>query len=298
MIAQQCKILDSTLEDVMSWLVRQSKQWLLIIDNADDAKIDYSKYFPPCNHGNVIITTRIPELEEDYESVGHASLDLLQTPDARDLLFKSAGISKIHHMEQQSVANKVLDLLGKHTLAITQAGAVVRSMKAHSLDVYPPIFEKQRKRLLQSSSKQRVSRYGNVYATFEVSVDYLAQMSEQEDLDALQLLQILPYLHSGISERLFEEAAIHAANIQETGEVASHKNLYLPLTCEHAKRLPEWMLRADRVNVDEIHSSRGRRACLRLASLSLITIREHAVFLQFSLHPLVNAWVSKLISCS
>lgn len=330
-IAGQCNAAEDNIAGVKAWLAQQKEDWLLVIDNADDSKTDYSQFFPPCDHGNIILTTRDSDLGDIHQSAGHVCLDSLGTNDARHLLLISAGIPKIRHEEQTPAADKILQALNRHTLAITQAGALIRSMKAQSLEVYLSLFEKQRKMTLEFPLVQNRPRYGNIFTTFEVSAVQLDESIEQEDKDALQLLQVLPFMNpAGIKEQIFEEALITATSLLERVDdkeeeeeeyhngydEESDKETYeddyeqseegdndgiiedVPiwqLSNSHANYLPSWLWR-DRTNSDAPYFSRRRRACLRLASLSLITLHDTGDFLQFSLHPLIHAWARERLS--
>ncbi|KIK57553.1 hypothetical protein GYMLUDRAFT_46125 [Collybiopsis luxurians FD-317 M1] len=50
------------VEDVKNFLVRSHQNWLCIFDNADE--ISLKSYIPICNHGNVIVTSRLKESEQ------------------------------------------------------------------------------------------------------------------------------------------------------------------------------------------------------------------------------------------
>ncbi|KAJ7328270.1 P-loop containing nucleoside triphosphate hydrolase protein, partial [Mycena albidolilacea] len=47
----------------LQWLRCKHGNWLLFFDNADDPRIDLNSYFPLCNHGNILITSRNPGLQ-------------------------------------------------------------------------------------------------------------------------------------------------------------------------------------------------------------------------------------------
>ncbi|KAJ7480578.1 hypothetical protein FB451DRAFT_1031029, partial [Mycena latifolia] len=81
-IAVMNKIGD-TAQDALDWLRSKQKEWLLFFDNADDPKIDLHKFFPRCKHGNILITSRNPQLR-GYRSHSHVS-DMEET-DAVELL--------------------------------------------------------------------------------------------------------------------------------------------------------------------------------------------------------------------
>jgi hypothetical protein len=85
---------------------------MLLFDNADDPSIDLFHFFPRCTHGNIIITSRNPQLAahgpRSYSRVG----DMDET-DAIDLLLLSAVKEKnIVTKERASEIVKVYYLHG------------------------------------------------------------------------------------------------------------------------------------------------------------------------------------------
>ncbi|KAG9073987.1 hypothetical protein FS749_014503, partial [Ceratobasidium sp. UAMH 11750] len=78
-----------TIEDAFYWLKANESNWIILYDNADDARLDLRRYFPDCPHGNLLITTRNKNFiayargpRSDYAVSG------LSPEDALDLLFK------------------------------------------------------------------------------------------------------------------------------------------------------------------------------------------------------------------
>ncbi|KAJ7878879.1 hypothetical protein B0H14DRAFT_3776406, partial [Mycena olivaceomarginata] len=63
-----------TSEDGSLWLISQVEEWMLLFDNADDPNINLFPFFPRCTHGNIIITSRNPQLAghgpQSYSKVG------------------------------------------------------------------------------------------------------------------------------------------------------------------------------------------------------------------------------------
>src|ERR1700761_343845 len=84
------KKIGTTAEEARQWLTR-NKDWLLFFDNADDPTINLKDFLPQCNHGNVIITSRNPELR--VHAAGHKSyteVSDMEETEAIDLLLKRA----------------------------------------------------------------------------------------------------------------------------------------------------------------------------------------------------------------
>ena len=164
----------------------------------------------------MLFTTRDPDLADQYETVGHEVFMLLESGEARELLLQTSGILRSQWQSQSVAADTVVSLLGRHTLAIIQAGAYVRSTKTAELSAYPVVFERRKQEVLKSYSKQRTSTYASVHATFEVSAELLRQSQELEDRDALHLLSLLAFInYNGHSEEIFEDAVAYAQSIKE-----------------------------------------------------------------------------------
>jgi hypothetical protein len=60
-IGAEAGISDPTPSKTRQWLSSLQDNWLLLFDNADDPSVNLRDFFPQCNHGNIIITTRNPE---------------------------------------------------------------------------------------------------------------------------------------------------------------------------------------------------------------------------------------------
>ncbi|KAF7333619.1 TPR-like protein [Mycena sanguinolenta] len=74
-------------QDGLMWLARKHEEWLLFLDNADDPTINLNYWFPKCNHGNIIITSRNhgARIHGAYSEVSN-----MEESDAVALLLKSA----------------------------------------------------------------------------------------------------------------------------------------------------------------------------------------------------------------
>jgi hypothetical protein len=82
------KDVGSSSEDALKWLSNTHEDWLLLYDNTDDPKINLNRFLPQCNHGNIITTSRNPELRV-YAGAQSAVSDM--EADAVALLLKSAS---------------------------------------------------------------------------------------------------------------------------------------------------------------------------------------------------------------
>ena len=276
-----------------SWLASKGPsnghRWLLVIDNADSLSIDYSEYMPSGKGGDILLTTRNPECAI-HNTVGSETLHGLELELASNLLLKASFLSESQWEENRTAAMVVVKILGSHTLAIIQAGAYVRK-KLCSLEEYPLIFQKQKKSLLQSHSTAKISTYGNVYKTFEVSAEYLEKSGLPQNLDALNLLHILAFMHNDVPETLFQRAADYATKIQNLEDQKSP----LELSVSHISRLPIYMQQGWSSKLQDHQRWRNARAVLKL--LSLIAVRKGNEADETSMHPLVHEWAKERQDC-
>lgn len=130
-----------------------------------------------------------------------------------------------------------------------------------------------------------LSTYGNVYATFEISAEYLQNSQSQDNIDALELLHILAFLHNnGLSRRMFDFVSNLASNVLETGSTNDQGiRKYIPRLPGYLQR--KWSIPGGR--------TRWRNARSILASLSIVKIEECHGFSEMSLHSLLHAWAKE-----
>ena len=218
--------------------------------------------------------------------MGSETLNDLEPELARELLLRATYTTESLWKEKAEAAMAVVETLGLHTLAIIQAGAFIREDLC-TLEQYPTIFQQQKEQLLKFRSDQAMSTYGNVYATFEVSAEYLQNPNSPEHLDALDFLHTLAFMHnSRISETVFEMASEHVSEIKDAG--TSNNEEVLSLSVGHLARLPGFA-QPGRSNVQD--RLRRRKARATLKSLSLITVHKDDD--SVSVHSLVHVWAKE-----
>src|SRR6188768_2068966 len=93
-------------------------------------------------------------------------------------------------------------------LAVAQAGAFIHCHS--SLHEYRKLYQRERDNLLQNEETQRQDPYSlAVYSTWRLSYDKL-------DESARMFLQVCSCLHhEGISEEMFEKAALSQLNLED-----------------------------------------------------------------------------------
>jgi hypothetical protein len=193
----------------MAWLSGKD-HWLLIIDNADDPKLDISRFFPRGTKGSILITTRNPDFRK-YATAGSSfKVDEMRAEDAVALLLKTAAVENVRDQEEKDAATAVVKVLGYFALAIIQVGAVIRQGLC-SLRGFCELYAKQKKELLESGRAEPCIDYQySVYTTWEISIRMIEAIHETYAKLALELLRLFAFMHfDSIKEEIFEKAYLN-----------------------------------------------------------------------------------------
>ncbi|TGO14839.1 hypothetical protein BTUL_0047g00010 [Botrytis tulipae] len=190
-----------------------------------DTKLDFVKntirtwnfgHIPHSIQGSVLVTTSHKDVDALVKNTA-AAIELLGLPDkeALQLLYQQSGTEENEFNEMNGLS--IVESLGYHALAITQAGAYIKNLK---LDF--PAFESHYSRRREDILKYQIpmNKYTkllsdfeketvlNVFATWELSFDELKAQSKWTDLE--ELLTILAFFDPlDISEELF--SGFHAS---------------------------------------------------------------------------------------
>ncbi|KAL2043537.1 hypothetical protein N7G274_003844 [Stereocaulon virgatum] len=204
-VAKVCG-LEANVDVARGWLSNIPELWALIVDNADDPRLDLSPYFPVGNRGIILITSRNPE-STVHATVGSYELGAMSMDEAVTLMLKTAGVYDLSTQLTRETAKPVVQTLGCLALAITQAGAVIRQGRCR-IDEYRTLYAQRRKELLSQKAIQGGDSYRyTVYTTWEVSRQMIEEISSEAGQYALELLQVFSFLHyEGISEEIFSRA--------------------------------------------------------------------------------------------
>ncbi|KAJ7727565.1 hypothetical protein B0H16DRAFT_1894377 [Mycena metata] len=189
-------------QDALTWLQSKHGDWLLFFDNADNPKMNLNEFFPLCNYGNILITSRNPGLRVYGE---HSPVSNMEETDAATLLLRSAA--KETSEANLQVAAKIVKELYYLPLAIAQAGAFIS--KSEDLDGYLTLYAENHARLLREKPDQSHDQYGwTVYTTWQISFDQLSK-------PAARFLQLCSFLHyTGITEDIFSNASKYSAPVE------------------------------------------------------------------------------------
>ncbi|KAK0224863.1 hypothetical protein EDD85DRAFT_228926 [Armillaria nabsnona] len=199
-----------SVDDVQDFLERMHKDWLIIFDNADDPRVDLSKYIPQCNHGNVIITSRLTEVHQMASPGFHLDFPDLGQSEAVDLLLKHAHEDSDN--DNQQLASVIVDGLGCQALAVATAGAYIASTATCTLSSYLSLFKQKCKQLLNYKMKSLNGYQKTVFNAFQLSFDQLSSPTKL-------FMQICAFFHhTAIPVELFHCAAAFTGNDIQPGE--------------------------------------------------------------------------------
>ena len=281
-IASQLKMPVSTWQNSLQGLANLKHPWMLVLDNADDPKIDYQAYFPPSPAGVVVLTSRNVECQR-YATAGFVALENLPIDEATELLLKAAGVTGEERLLLEDFARAVATLLQSHPQALIQAGAFVKQGHC-TLSEYPSVYVRQRRRLLISRPSQALSRYRDVYTTFEASVEMLQTSWPKSSQDALELLPLLAVCAPNKLPLFLHKAAWEGARGLPAATTDDENDLRL--TKWHVSRLPS-LLQTSSASWD---SFRLMEAVDILEALALVSTDRDDGYTSVSMHPLVHAW--------
>ena len=282
-IAEACDIRDKSFDGARLWLQETPHSWLLVLDNADDPKLDYALYLPAASKGHVLITSRVPETA-DLQTAGMDLYESLSEMTAVELLLKASKIDLNVYSTHCVDARKIVNLLGCHALAIVQAGASI-SQGICGLEEYAEMFQSQRERLLRFHPGMAKSQYGDVYATFEVSATYLQSRSDQPAKDALKLVSFHAFLNfTNFFETTFEEAWLTSRDIPYDLQPGVQPHV-TDLSNWHVRHIPSFMRQEPSGKLDKMSL---RHAQSLLASLSIVVVDLPKRMTR--MHPVTHMW--------
>ncbi|KAJ7142409.1 hypothetical protein C8R44DRAFT_974174 [Mycena epipterygia] len=256
-----------TAEEALLWLARQPTNWLILYNNADNINLNLFQYFPTCTHGNIIITSRNPDLRQLAES--RHKVDRMELEETIDLLLDTAEYDK-EVSENRQIAERLVQKLHCLPLAVTQAGAYIALSRA--LHTYLDQYESAAKRVQLLNQRPTQSEYAwSVYTSWKMSFEKLSPR-------AVTLLQLCSFIHhDDITEEIFKQAASYRPG----PEGPTHDELHDPL-----QFLSEFL---DNLT-SEWDSMKFMALTDELCRYSLIELQATSRTITFSIHPLVHEW--------
>jgi hypothetical protein len=237
---------------------------------------------PEAENGYILITSRHAEIDALADPENAVELPGLSPMDARELLLKQCQIKETH--ENVDEATDIVDRLGYHPLAITQAGSYIKLRKLQ-LHEFMTNYKRQKKAILQQTPQMTAYRRKlnnaeketslNVFTTWELSFQQLQQREHTRGLEA-DILTLLAFFDSkDISEQLFELFSKSSKMPEQNSANPGHGLRYLL---------------DDKGNWDK---EKFVEVLVDLSSMSLLQTwsRESDGFCHCSIHPLVKDWI-------
>ncbi|KAJ7448149.1 hypothetical protein FB451DRAFT_766280 [Mycena latifolia] len=261
-----------TFQDGLNWLSHQHHEWLIVFNNADDIQLKLTHYFPSGSHGNILITSRNPNLGHVAKVVHKVQQMALE--EAIDLLLSAARYD-IMEDNNRNLAKQIVQKLHCLPLAVAQAGACISSSR--SLEKYLDLYESTRSRIQLLDQQPPQSEYGwSVYTTWQISFQKLSRQ-------ARELLELCSFIHHDrITEEMFQQAASYEITADGRTEADLEESLAFL-----AKFLDSQRSKWDSLKfiglVDE------------LACFSLIECQAASGGITFSIHPLVHEWCRAIV---
>src|SRR5216683_2435129 len=175
---------------VKRWLA-SNKDWLLILDNADDLEMA-ADFLPLASSGYILLTTRAQSTGAIANSLEVEKME--RAEGALLLLRRAKKLAAGAPLEQatapdRSLAEVIVAELGGLPLALDQAGAYIEETNC-GLSGYLNLYRTRRKDLLQRRSKLRSEHPEPVAATWSLSF----QKVEQANPAAADLLRLCAFL--------------------------------------------------------------------------------------------------------
>ena len=291
-----------TCTNGLYWLTGLEFPWLLVIDNADDPSVDYSRFFPPGERGHILITSRNQDCKI-HATIGYYEFKDMEQEDAITLLLKAACVEDSTNGKFRDLARPIAKTLGYLPLALIQAGASIRQ-NICSLEDYLELYSSHRKEIFSKLPVQGADQYKyTIFTTWEVSFRMIERQGTEEAADAIEVLHIFAFLHfEQVPATMFERAWKNLRDIQdqEPSESLTKQLSNWPLLAhlvayifgkapsidmtDGLNRLPRLLLTKS-ARWDEY---RLRKALAILCTFSLI-YKDPSTD-TYSTHPMVNFW--------
>ena len=192
------------MEAVKRW-IREQRQWLLILDNADDLGM-VRDFLPETYTGHILLTTRSQAMGR---FAGSIELDRLEQEEGTLFLLHRAGILDIEEplekasSRDQANALTIFQEMDGLPLALDQAGAYIEET-ACGLAGYFTRYQQRRTELLQVRGEYLSDHPESVATTWSLSFEKV----EQQSLEAADLLRLCAFLAPDtIPEEIVTEGA-------------------------------------------------------------------------------------------
>ncbi|KAJ7053703.1 hypothetical protein C8F01DRAFT_1329392 [Mycena amicta] len=161
------KKLGDTVEAARTWLKANQEEWLILFDNADKRDLNLGPYLPKYQHGNILITSRNPDLGI-HTGLPRKAIQIsdLAVDDASILLLNRAGV-ELENGDNQNhaaiIAKSILTPFMQWRTLLQTYRSLGRYTDAQTLD--EKVLE-QRARLLGSEHPDTIHIVANLAITY------------------------------------------------------------------------------------------------------------------------------------
>ncbi|EXJ91939.1 hypothetical protein A1O3_00489 [Capronia epimyces CBS 606.96] len=231
--------LEVVVECVLNWLsLPDNDSWLVVLDNVDreyrpkspqPGSYDVGRYFPEADHGSILVTTRLGELEQ----LGTAGKKLQKVDNGlAEAIFRQwyTGEFDVDH------GSRLLKLLDGLPLALTQAAAYMQQTGI-SFAQYINLYNTQWKDLMESHEGDGIPLrvyHRSIWTTWTISYEVIRAKNEA----AADLLLLWAFLNNrdlwyglfkGVEERSILAGQDHHTSLREIccSEVAFNRAIGL-----------------------------------------------------------------------
>ncbi len=293
---------DARVAFVLRTFTSRSTSWLMIFDNYDDpAAFSIQDFIPDGELGAILVTSRHADAGELVveDSTRFIELQGLEKDAALDLLIQQSQTKESNSED----AEKIVERLGYHPLAITQAGAYVRKRKI-AFCKFLVDYKHRRKMILENTPQ--LSQYRkrldnaeetslNVFTTWELSFEQLQLQTTRDSIETRILTLFAFFDNKDISEQLFAKFAATDPFPEATDPFPEATDPFPETT-----KLLEWLIKGLTNEQCEWESDLFRDVLITLKDLSLLQAYAHEPdgFYHLSLHPLIKDWIQLRIDKS
>lgn len=187
-LEEQEPSLEMVISFIKEWLA-EHPGWLLVYDNVTN--YEDIKNFLPVKGGSIILTTRSKRWPTNFKTF---DIEVMTESEAIELI-SSLAKRNVNNIEEENEIKELIKRLGYLPLAIAQAGAYI-SQSSLSFAEYLKLYKNHEQDLLQDNSKPEGTYSLPVAATWNISLETIANEAQKlhQDPLALNLLMACAYL--------------------------------------------------------------------------------------------------------
>ncbi|KAK6525806.1 hypothetical protein TWF281_010849 [Arthrobotrys megalospora] len=281
---------------VLLWLSQAKFEWLIVLDNADGDPSMISDYIPCGHRGNILITSRNPNMRHLVPPESSFEVGKMTEADSILLLAQIAGISKTELKSRKDELKAIVSELGFLALGIDHAGAAIAA-GISSIPDYLQDLRRHPQYLLGHHSLKGASNYNyNFYGALRMSFAAIEKVTNNatgfpqnsEEEIAIQLFNFFSFLHyNDISEEIFRRIAEQ----RKCKPITEGTKQLLP---RDPRSIPCHILQLDENGNWDSHVFRKGIGVL----ISLSFVKKDTAEGAYSLHPLVHSWARKRLTQS